>query len=553
MAELRIAIAQIDTCVGDIDTNTSKVIEWTHKAAQQGADVVLFPEMTITGYPIEDLALRASFQRAAEQALHTIAQKLNDDGLGAIRVVVGSLGALALSDHVPMDRPTNRAAVLSHGSVEAAYDKHHLPNYGVFDEYRIFASGDQATVFEVNGRRLGLAICEDIWQDGGPVAEYTRENISALLVLNGSPFEEGKSATRVSLAQQRAQSVGAPLIYANMVGGQDDLVFDGGSFVVSAAGEIVASAPKFVEHLLMWDLAEDDEAPHRGEIAAPMDNDHEVYQAIVTGLRGYITKNGFKSVTLGLSGGIDSALVVVIAADAIGGENVYGVSMPSQYSSDHSKDDALDSAQRVGAHYRVQPIAPMVDAFQSQLHLTGVSEENLQARMRGVILMALSNSEGHLVLATGNKSELAVGYSTIYGDAVGGYAPIKDVDKSRVWELSRWRNNYAIDRGEIPPIPENSITKPPSAELRPGQVDQDSLPPYDLLDAVLDAHIEHSEGRKELLDRGFQPEVVDKVVSLVDRAEWKRRQYPLGPKVTALAFGRDRRVPLTSKWREPQI
>ncbi|WP_435300278.1 NAD+ synthase [Timonella sp. A28] len=553
MAELRIAIAQIDTCVGDISGNVEKILSWTRKASEREADVVVFPEMTITGYPIEDLALRGSFQRAAERALFDIAHTLEAEGLGDIRVVVGSLGALALSDHVPMDRPTNRAAVLCHGSVEVAYDKHHLPNYGVFDEYRIFSSGNTTTVFEVKGRRLGLAICEDIWQDGGPVAELEDVGISVLLTLNGSPFEEGKSQVRLEQAQRRARAVGAPLVYANSVGGQDDLVFDGGSFVVSAHGEVVARAPKFVEDLLLWDLAEDDETCKFGPIASALEPDEETYRAIMTGLSGYFTKNGFKSVILGLSGGIDSALVAAVAADAIGGENVYGVSMPSVYSSEHSKDDAHDLAQRIGAHYRVQPIAPFVDAFQSQLHLTGVAEENLQARMRGMTLMALSNAEGHLVLATGNKSELAVGYSTIYGDAVGGYAPLKDLDKSRVWELSRWRNNYAIDRGEIPPIPESSITKPPSAELRPGQVDQDSLPPYDLLDAVLDAHIEHAEGRAELLERGFDAHVVDKVVSLVDRAEWKRRQYPLGPKVTALAFGRDRRVPITSRWREPEM
>ena len=553
MAELRIAIAQIDTCVGDINGNVSKILEWSKTAADQGAHVVVFPEMTITGYPIEDLALRASFQRAAEDALHTVATELAVQGLGILHVIIGTLGALALSGNGALERPTNRAAVIHNGEVVAAYDKHHLPNYGVFDEYRIFASGDTATVIEVEGRRLGLAICEDIWQDGGPVAQLESAGISALITLNGSPFEEGKAPVRLELAQRRAAAVGAPLVYANMVGGQDDLVFDGGSFVVAPEGDVLARAPKFVENLLLWDLAEGGAPAHRGQLAPELENDHEVYQAIVTGLRGYMSKNGFKTVVLGMSGGIDSALVAAIAADAIGGENVYGVSLPSVYSSEHSKDDAEDLAKRLGAHYRVQPIAPMVDAFQGQLHLEGVSEENLQARVRGVTLMALSNSEGHLVLATGNKSELAVGYSTIYGDAVGGYAPIKDLDKSRVWELSRWRNNYAIDNGEIPPIPESSITKPPSAELRPGQVDQDSLPPYDLLDAVLDAHIEHAEGRAELVARGFQPEVVDRVVSLVDRAEWKRRQYPLGPKVTALAFGRDRRVPLTSKWREPEL
>ena len=291
--------------------------------------------------------------------------------------------------------------------------------------------------------------------------------------------------------------------------------------------------------------------PTKGELPAPLESDEEVYQALVTGLRGYATKNGFSSVVLGLSGGIDSALVAAIAADALGGSNVVGVSMPSSYSSDHSRNDAADIAKRIGADYRVQPIASLVEAFEAQLSLDGVAAENLQARMRGVLLMAISNAEGRLVLATGNKTELAVGYSTIYGDAVGGYAPIKDVDKSRVWALARWRNHAALDAGRIPPIPESSITKPPSAELRPGQLDTDSLPPYQLLDEVLDAYVEHAEGRAELLDRGFDARVVDRVLALVDRAEWKRRQYPVGPKVTALAFGRDRRLPITNSWREP--
>jgi NAD+ synthase (glutamine-hydrolysing) len=336
-----------------------------------------------------------------------------------------------------------------------------------------------------------------------------------------------------------------------MVGGQDDLVFDGGSFVVGTDGTLLASAPQFVEHLLVWDVPARGTAPERGDVVPALDPDEEIYRALVTGLAGYVRKNGFRSVVLGMSGGIDSALVAAIAADALGGDRVVGVSMPSRWSSDHSKDDAADLAKRVGADYRVQPIKPMVDAFEGEMALDGVAAENLQARVRGVILMALSNAEGHLVLATGNKTELAVGYSTIYGDAVGGYAPLKDVDKSRVWALARWRNTHAADAGEIPPIPESSITKPPSAELRPGQVDQDSLPPYDLLDQVLDAYVEHAEGRAELLARGFDPEIVDKVLSLVDRAEWKRRQYPLGPKVTALAFGRDRRLPITTRWREP--
>ena len=551
MVDIRIALAQIDTCVGDVDTNSRTILEWSRRAAAEGAQVVAFPEMTITGYPIEDLALRASFQRAARAAVQTIADQLVADGLGDLTVVLGTVGAPQVTRTSPGTRPTNQALVLQGGAVTASYDKHHLPNYGVFDEFRIFAPGAEPCVLEIGGRRVGLVVCEDIWQDGGPVAELAAREVDLLLVLNGSPFEEGKGHTRTDLAARRARELRAPVAYVNMVGGQDDLVFDGGSFVVGEDGSVLTSAPQFVEHLLLWDLAADGEPEHRGPLAPPLDPDEEVYQAIVTGVRGYVRKNGFRSVVLGLSGGIDSALVAAICADAIGGENVYGVSMPSSYSSEHSKDDAADLAKRIGAHYRVQPIAPMVDAFQGELALVDVAAENLQARVRGMILMALSNSEGHLVLATGNKSELAVGYSTIYGDAVGGFAPIKDVDKSQVWALSRWRNNAALDAGQIPPIPESSITKPPSAELRPGQVDQDSLPPYDLLDEVLDAYIEHAEGRAELLARGFDEEVVDKVVSLVDRAEWKRRQYPLGTKVTALAFGRDRRLPVTSRWREP--
>lgn len=539
MAPLRIALAQVDTCVGDLDGNVALVLDRAREAADRGAQLVAFPEMTLTGYPVEDLALRASFRRAAWDAAAEVARTLADEGLDDLVVV---LGTIATADD---GRPTNRAVVLSGGVVQASYDKHHLPNYGVFDEYRIFAPGHSPAVVEVAGYRVGLAICEDIWVDGGPVAELG--NIDLLVVLNGSPFEQGKGHVRTELAARRAAQLQAPVAYVNLVGGQDDLVFDGGSFVVDAAGQVVASIAQFTSELLVWDLGT------RGRIAAPMSDAEQVYRACVTGLAGYIAKNGFRSVALGLSGGIDSALVAVMAADAIGGANIVGVSMPSRYSSNHSKDDAADLAERIGADYRVQPIGPMVDAFEAQLTLEGVAAENLQARVRGMILMALSNAEGHLVLATGNKSELAVGYSTIYGDAVGGYAPLKDVDKSLVWALARWRNNSAIDRGEIPPIPESSITKPPSAELRPGQVDQDSLPPYDLLDEVLDAYVEHAEGRVELLARGFDPAVVDRVLALVDRAEWKRRQYPLGPKVTALAFGRDRRLPVTTRWREPLV
>lgn len=544
MAPLRIALAQIDTCVGDLAGNCAAVVDRARAAAEAGARLVVFPEMTVTGYPVEDLALRDSFARAAERAVDDVARQLVDLGLGRLTVVIGTLGRTS------GNKPTNQAVVVREGAVVGRHDKHHLPTYGVFDEARIFTPGTGTCVVDVDGRRVGVAICEDVWVDDGPTARM-RGEVDLVVVLNGSPFEEGKGHVRTELAARRAAEVGAPVVYVNMVGGQDDLVFDGGSFVVGTDGEVLARAPQFVEDVLLWELP-DHGPPARGLVAEPLHPDAEVYTALVTGLAGYVRKNGFSSVVFGFSGGIDSALCAAIAADAIGGENVVGLGMPSQHSSAHSREDAEDLARRIGADYRVVEIEPVVAAFEQQLPVTGVARENLQARVRGVLVMAVSNMEGHLVLATGNKSELAVGYSTIYGDAVGGYAPLKDVDKSRVWQLARWRNQHAIDAGLIPPIPESSITKPPSAELSPGQVDTDSLPAYELLDEVLDAYVEHAEGRAELLARGFDEGVVDKVLSLVDRAEWKRRQYPPGPKVTALAFGRDRRLPVTSAWREPK-
>ena len=545
MHTLRIALAQVNPCVGDIAGNTALVLTACRAADGAGARLVLLPEMVITGYPIEDLALRESFQRGAAKAVASLASELAAEGLGHLTVVLGSLGTS------PDGRPTNRAHVLTGGAIVAQYDKHHLPNYGVFDERRIFSPGDSPCVIEVDGVRVGVVICEDIWQDGGPVTEMAAHDVQLLAVLNGSPFEEGKGRVRTELARRRAAEVGAPLAYVNMWGGQDDLVFDGHSFIIGADGAWLANAPGFEDALLVWDVPADGDAPSQGAVVDFASDEEQVYKACVTGLRDYVVKNGFTSVVLGMSGGIDSALTAAMAADAIGGANVVGVSMPSTFSSDHSRDDAADLATRIGADFRVQPIAAMVEAFQGELGLTGVAEENLQARVRGVILMAISNREGPLVIAPGNKSELATGYATIYdAGSIGGFAPLKDVDKSRVWQLARWRNALAESRGETPPIPENSITKPPSAELRPGQLDQDSLPPYDLLDEVLDAYVEHAEGREELLARGFDEAVVDRVLALVDRAEWKRRQYPLGPKVTALAFGRDRRLPVTSRWRE---
>ena len=447
-------------------------------------------------------------------------------------------------------------------------------------------------MIDVDGARVGIAICEDIWPgdsgtaiSAGADANSVRADagdtdtalaadhgasvgadLDLLVVLNASPFQSGKAALRSDVVAHRAAALAVPVAYVNLVGGQDELVFDGGSFLLAPDATVLARAPRFESATLVVDVplraaahpesdataldsaVEPAPRAHNAPLAPVLDGDGELYAAIITGLRDYVRKNGFSSVVLGMSGGIDSALLAVMAADAIGGENVVGVSMPSSFSSQHSRDDAGDLAARIGADLRTHPIAAMVDVFERELGLSGVSVENLQARVRGVILMGLSNQEGHLVLAPGNKSELAVGYSTIYGDAVGGYGPLKDVFKSQVWDLARWRNNTALDAGVIPPIPESSITKPPSAELRPGQVDQDSLPPYDVLDRVLAGYLEQRLGRTELIAAGFDPDVVSKVTGLVDRAEWKRRQYPIGPKVSAMAFGRDRRLPITSKW-----
>lgn len=565
MSTIRIALAQIDTCVGDLAGNARKIAQFTAKAHEHHAHIVVCPEMTLTGYPIEDLALRATFRVAAWEAANDLAVQLHDEGYGDMYVVAGTIG----TDH-DNGKPRNRLVVLHEGKVWAGYDKHFLPNYGVFDEFRIFSSGDRTVVLDMLGARVGFAICEDIWQNGGPVADLASLGIDLLITINGSPYEEGKTDTRLKLGIERAQEVQAPMMYVNQVGGQDDLVFDGGSFVVDSDGTLLVRSPMFMEHMDYFDFDPASQQQSVGSIAPRMDPDEEVYTACVLGLKDYMAKNHFTGVTLGLSGGIDSALVAAMAADAVGGQNVHGISMPSMYSSDGSKDDAKDLADHIGAHYDVQPIEPLFSAFQDQLHLDGVSAENLQARIRGVIVMAYSNQYGLLALATGNKSELACGYSTIYGDAVGGYAPIKDVFKTRVWQLAKWRNRAAQsgigvgglhivgnedNHGGVPltdgvMIPVNSIEKAPSAELRPGQKDSDSLPEYALLDQVLEAYIEHAHGRADLLADGFDEHTIDTVMRLVDRAEWKRRQYPLGPKVSALAFGRDRRLPITDAFRE---
>ncbi|MFN8169648.1 MAG: NAD+ synthase [Candidatus Nanopelagicales bacterium] len=571
MPQLRVALAQVNPCVGDLAGNAALVLERTREAVAAGARLVAFPEMVLTGYPVEDLALRPSFQDASRSALAALAVALSDAGLGGVPVVVGYLDRTDRPDERlgrPRGGPQNAAAVLHEGHVVARYAKHHLPNYGVFDEFRYFVPGEGTTVVRVDGVDVALAICEDLWQDGGPVAEVRGTGAGLLLVINGSPYERNKDDVRLELCARRAGEAGCALAYVNMVGGQDELVFDGDSVVVDRDGTVLARAGQFVEQLLVvdLDLPAADAATSRAaavvgearpaydavpaEVAPRVSDDAEVWAALVTGLRDYVRKNGFRSVTLGLSGGIDSAVVASIAVDALGAENVHGVSLPSAYSSEHSKGDAYDLAERTGCRIRTVPIAPMVDAFQSQLALTGLAEENLQARVRGVTLMAISNAEGHLVLATGNKSELSVGYSTIYGDAVGGFAPIKDVPKVDVWRLARWRNAEAEERGETPPIPPSSIEKPPSAELRPGQLDTDSLPDYAVLDDLLDDYVENDRGAAELVADGFDRALVERVLRLTDVAEYKRRQYPPGTKISVKGFGRDRRLPVTNRWRE---
>jgi NAD+ synthase (glutamine-hydrolysing) len=558
--QIRVALAQINPTVGDLKNNAELVSKYAFDAANAGAAVVVYPEMVLTGYPVEDLATRPSFRAASITAINELAARINNEGNGDLTLLVGYLGQ---SDS---GKPQNCVAVIYRGEIVATYIKHHLPNYGVFDEYRNFTPGNHSLVIRVCGVDIGIAICEDIWQSGGPVAQLAQRNIGLLLVPNGSPYEVNKNDARLALVTQRAVEIGAPLAYVNMCGGQDDLVFDGDTIVVGGTGQVIARAPQFEEGLMVIDLdvklASSDPdliistAPSAKQewikpgIARRLGDLEEIWQGLVVGLRDYVEKNNFKSVILGVSGGIDSALVATLAADAIGADRVFGVALPSKYSSDHSLADAKELASNIGLNYRIIEIAPMVANFIENLRVDGVAEENLQARVRGSTLMALSNQEGHLVLATGNKSELAVGYSTMYGDAVGGFAPIKDLYKTQVWQLAKWRNELAILQGQTPPIPLSSIEKEPSAELRPNQKDTDSLPDYKVLDQILTIYIDQDGGRPAALAAGFASDLVDQVVQLVDRAEYKRRQYPPGTKISSKAFGKDRRLPITSHWRE---
>ena len=553
--KLRVALAQVNPTVGDLVANAALVRTNFETAQDAGAHIVVFPEMVLTGYPVEDLALRPSFQLASQRALAELAKTLT----GKTVAIVGYL------DQVN-GAPQNMVAVISNGVVAARYAKCHLPNYGVFDEFRNFVPGDQTLVVRIHGVDIGIAICEDLWIDGGITSELAARKPGLVIVPNGSPYERAKDDARLALVTKRARQAGAPLVYVNMTGGQDDLVFDGDSIVVGADGSVIARAPQFEDGIAVVDIdvatktsspdvviSEDEVSVDRTLIpgvAVRLDDREEIWQALVVGLRDYVEKNGFRSVVLGLSGGIDSALVAAIAIDALGAKRVNGVAMPSKYSSDHSITDAQALADATGIHFRTVAITPMVDAYMNNLTLKGLAEENLQARVRGTTLMGISNQEGHLVLATGNKSELAVGYSTLYGDAVGGFAPIKDIYKTDVWALAHWRNEVAGKRGEAAPIPVNSIEKEPSAELRPDQKDSDSLPDYLLLDRVLTAYVDDDQGSAALIAAGFDEALVRRVIAMVDKAEFKRRQYPPGTKVSKRAFGKDRRLPMTSRWQE---
>ncbi|HEV7948689.1 MAG TPA: NAD+ synthase [Glaciihabitans sp.] len=571
MPRLRLALGQTNPVVGDLSGNAAQIIAAARTASAQGADILAVGEMALSGYPIEDLASRPSFLAAAANAVTELAKALQDEGLGELVVIVGHPDGpfeprLLGTSNAPTAIAQNCASVLHHGHAKARYAKHHLPNYSVFDEYRVFIPGDELLVLRIKGVDVAVIVCEDLWRDGGPVGRVLDADAGVLIVINASPFERDKDEVRLPLVTRRAVETDTVVAYVNIVGGQDDLVFDGDSVVVDGAGTILARAPQFEEHLLVVDVdaapatdvqlpvavarieisgAQGQQRKLEADVAVLPDDREQIWNALVLGLRDYVNKNHFPSVILGVSGGIDSAVCAALAADALGADRVWGVSMPSRYSSDHSRSDADLLAEAIGIHYSSEPIADLVSPIETQLALTGTAAENVQARIRGIILMAKSNMDGHLVLTTGNKTELSVGYSTIYGDSAGGFAPIKDVPKLLVWELARWRNEFALGRGETPPIPVNSIEKPPSAELRPDQTDQDTLPPYEILDEVLDAYVTRALGRDDVIALGFDAETVDFITGLVDRSEWKRRQGAIGPKISGMAFGRDRRLPIT--------
>lgn len=540
MPNLRVVMAQFNPHVGDIDGNAGKIIAFSQQAEEQGADIVVFPELSLIGYPPEDLLLRPSLQKRIDRAL----EKIQSQDFSVL-VVLGYPRVLE-------GRRYNMAGIIQGKQLVYEYAKQCLPNYQVFDEYRYFTPGKRIGIYVFKGVNLGVSICEDIW-DGGPLAELKKSGSDLMLNLNGSPFHASKQKVRLQLVSKRAKDLDVPIVYVNQVGGQDELVFDGGSMVVNRSGELVAAMPQFEEGLGSCDfcfekkdvLLHTDNISPRQKIENPL---ADIYQALVLGVKDYVNKNGFKGAVLGLSGGIDSALTLAIAVDALGADRVEAVMMPFTYTSDLSKTDAEDEAGRLDVRYRVIGIEAMYEAFIKALApaFAGLprdaSEENIQARSRGILLMALSNKLGYLVLTTGNKSEMAVGYATLYGDMAGGLDVLKDVPKTTVFKLARYRNSL----GEV--IPETVITRPPSAELAPDQKDEDSLPPYEILDQILQLYIEEDASAEAIIEQGFEASVVKKVLRLVDLNEYKRRQAPIGIRISERAFGRDRRYPITNGW-----
>jgi len=532
---LKIGLAQVNLLVGDIEGNTEKVIEITREAEQQGLDLVVFPELTLCGYPPEDLLYRPGMHQRIEQSLARLSESISDTAvlLGYPRMIDGRL--------------FNMAGFIQQGRITAEYKKQCLPNYSVFDEKRYFIAGDQPCVVELNNIKLGITICEDAWQPE-PMQQAVSAGAQLLLNLNASPFHINKGTEREQVIQARVKENNVPVVYVNLLGGQDELVFDGESFVLNAEGETVLRAPAFAEDLYSVSCClQDGKVSISEAVCAPILSKVEsAYQALVSGVRDYINKNGFKGAVIGLSGGIDSALTLAVAVDALGADRVEAVSMPSRYTADMSIEDARKQAQRSGVNFQVIEIEPLFNAFLKSLedefsgYEADTTEENLQARCRGVLLMAISNKKGKMVLTTGNKSEMAVGYATLYGDMAGGFCVLKDVPKTLVYQMSRYRNKD----GEI--IPERVITRPPSAELAPDQKDEDSLPPYDDLDVILECYIEKDQCAEQIIEQGYDADTVYRVIGMVDRNEYKRRQAPPGVKITQKAFGRDRRYPITS-------
>jgi NAD+ synthase (glutamine-hydrolysing) len=551
---LQICVAQLNFIVGDMPGNAQKIVDAARRAYAQGARLVLTPELSICGYAAEDLFLRPAFIAACDDAVKTVARELA--GLKGLHVVVGHpVGGDVRSRSVQVQRRLNAASVVHEGRVLETYAKRELPNYQVFDERRYFTPGKGTCVFQCEGINVGLLICEDAWFD--EPAELAKETGAELLVvINASPFHVGKGGERVARMADRANAVGLPLVYAHLVGGQDEVVFDGGSFAVDANGQLVARAPSFREDLFnVTAEAGDAGVKLAGAVVEAREPEADLWDALVLGVRDYIGKNGFPGVLLGLSGGIDSALVLAVAVDALGKDKVRAIMMPSPYTQDISWLDARDMSQRLGVRYDEISIVPEFEAFRKSLagEFAGLpedaTEENVQARIRGVFLMALSNKFGSIVLTTGNKSEMATGYCTLYGDMAGGFAVIKDVLKTMVFRLARWRNANDPYGTGTNPIPDRIITRPPSAELRPDQVDQDSLPPYEILDAILQRYMEEDESVEQVVAAGFDRAVVERVARLIRINEYKRRQAPVGIRVTHRGFGKDWRYPITGKFK----